>query len=141
MSVKMSVEFTGMNEIMKKLNTLNADIKSITEDALTKTFEIVTAKADAAMVPANMPTGQYWTGDTKSSLVRSPKIYWNGTEASVYVGFDSKKGGFPSIFLLRGTPYHKPVQVLVDAFYGDQTRGEVMLAQKEIFTSALEKLQ
>ena len=141
MGVKFGLEFSGFSEAIKKLENAGGDIKLVTEEALKETHRIVTEKVDSVMIPANMPAGgDYWTGRTEESLVRSPKITWKGSEASVDVGFNTRKGGFASIFLLRGTPYYRPVQALVDAFYGDQTKGEVMAAQKKIFDEAIGKL-
>lgn len=141
MGVKFGLQFAGFNEAIKRLEAAGGNVQAAAEAALKETHRIVTEKADAVMIPANMPAGgDYWTGRTEQSLVRAPKVTWQGSVASVDVGFDTRKGGLASIFLLRGTPYHEPLQELVDAFYGDQTMGEVMAAQKKIFDEAMEKL-
>ena len=141
MSIKMGLEFSGFDEMIRNLERAGANVKQVAEAALTETFNIVTDKVDAVMVKPMMPVGgKYWTGETKASLRKDARVYWNGTEAHIWVGFDTKNGGWPSIFLLRGTPYHEPVQELVDAFFGDQTQGEIILAQKKIFNEAMEKI-
>lgn len=137
---RLTLDFKGFDEVLKKLNTLEADIKPIAEEALIKTHEIVTKKAEDAMADPNLPArGKYSTGDTKLSLKRDPQVKWNGTEASIPVGFNIKKGGLPSIFLMYGTPRMVKVQVLYDAFWGDETEGEILNTQKQIFNKALEE--
>lgn len=136
--VKMEVKFDGFNEMLAKLNKLNADTKAITEEALKKTFDIITPKAAAAVAKPNLPAeGKFSNGGTIGSLEQAAKITWKGTEASVSVGFNIKKGGLPSIFMMYGTPRYMKVQAVYDAFYGTQTEGEVAIAQKEIFEKAL----
>lgn len=139
---KVSLEFTGFDEVLKKLTKLEADTKSIAEEALTKTHEIITKKAENAVVKSNLPAGgRYSTGQTANSIKREPQITWTGTEGSVAVGFNIKKGGLPSIFMMYGTPRYMKVQAVYDAFYGSQTEGEVRNVQKEIFYKALGELE
>lgn len=142
MSVKMKLDFKGFDEVLKKLNTLEADVKPIAEEALNKTFDIITEKAKTAVAKPNLPKGgKYSGGDTENSLVETPKITWNGTEGSISVGFSVKKGGLPSIFMINGSPRYMKSDLMYNAFYGDQTVGEVRNAQKEIFYKALGELE
>ena len=137
---RLTLDFKGFDEVLKKLNALEANIKPIAEEALIKTHEIVTKKAEDAMADPNLPArGKYSTGDTKLSLKRDTQIKWNGTEASIPVGFNIKKGGLPSIFLMYGTPRMVKVQPLYDAFWGDETEGEILNTQKQVFNKALEE--
>ena len=137
---RMSLSFEGLDEMMKKLERLDKDTKQVTEEALTKAHEIVTAKAEAAVrqLPAG---GRYSRGDTAASLQRTPRIKWSGSEASVEVGFNIRKGGLPSIFMMYGTPRYMKVQAMYDAFYGSQTEGEVINAEKEIFLNAIGEIE
>lgn len=138
---KMSLVFAGMNDVIKKLNKIEADTKGITEEALRKTHEIVTRKAEEAVAKSNLPAGgKYSTGDTLKSLKRDANITWDGTEASVSVGFNIAKGGLPSIFMMYGTPRYMKNQAMYDAFFGNETEGEVITAQKKIFYGALDEL-
>lgn len=138
----MKLEFKGFDEILKKLNKLEADTKSVVDEALTKTHEIVTEKAESAIANSNLPAGgKFSQGFTAESLEKTPKISWKGTEASVKVGFNIKKGGLASIFLMYGTPRMQKVQAVYDAFYSSQTEGEIINAQKEIFYEALGELE
>ena len=135
---KFSLEFAGFDEVLKKLTKLEADIKPVAEEALTKTHEIITKKAEAAIQKPNLPAqGKYSTGRTAESIKRDAQITWSGTEGSVSIGFNIKKGGLASIFLMYGTPRMIKDQALYDAFWSEQTEGEIMNAQKEIFYKAL----
>lgn len=135
-----NLEFTGFDEVLKKLAKLGADTEKIAEEALIETHKIITAKAEAAVAKSNLPAhGKYSFGDTEKSIKRDPDITWKGTEGSVAVGYNIKKGGLPSIFMMYGSPRYMKVQAVYDAFYGDQTIGEVRNAQQEIFYKALEE--
>lgn len=139
---KVAVEFAGFDEVLKKLNKLGADTKQITEDALQKSFDIVTKKAEAAIAKPNLPAGgKFSTGRTEESLTRTLEVTWIGTEASAPVGFNIKKGGLPSIFMMYGTPRYMKVQAVYDAFYSSATEGEVLNAQREVFFKAMEELE
>lgn len=138
---RMSLEFSGFEELKKKLESLNADIKPITEEAMIKSFEIVTAKAEKAIVKPKLPAqGKYSHDGLKKSLQRTPKIVWKGTEIELPVGFDISHGGLPSIFMMYGTPRYMKSQELYDAFYGERTEGEIANIQREVFTKALERI-
>lgn len=135
---KMSLDFDGFNDILKRFAAVEADVKPAAEQALKKTFEIVEEKAAVAVQKPNLPAhGRYSHGATEKSLVREPSITWKGTTASVEVGFNIKHGGLPTVFMMYGTPSYMKNQMLYDAFYGDQTLGEVRTRQKEILYGAL----
>lgn len=136
------LEFSGFDAMLKKLNEMEADTKGVVTEALQKSFDIVTKKAEEAIQSSNLPAqGKYSSGRSEKSLVHDLKITWKGTEATAPVGFNIKKGGLPTIFMMYGTPRYMKNQKLYDAFYSDQTEGEVLNAQKKIFEEAVEKLQ
>lgn len=138
---KMKIDFKGFDEVMKRLRSLEGDARSVTEEALRKTHEIVTEKAANAVAAPNLPAGgKFSRGKTAASLQRESNITWHGTEASVDVGFNIKNGGLPTIFMLYGTPRYMKNQSLYDAFYGTQTEGEIINEQKRIFYKAIDKL-
>lgn len=134
------VEFSGFSEVLKRLESLNADVKKITEDALKQAAKVVTDKAEAAMSRSNLPAkGRYSTGKTLSGLMRNPKVVWSGTEAMIPVGFDSEKSGLAWIYLIRGNPAHQKNQALYDAFYSSETEGEVRAIEKRVFYAGIEE--
>lgn len=141
---KIAVEFAGFDAVLKKLAKLEADTKAITEEALQKSFDIVTARAEAAIQPANLPAGGKYSrahGGSADSLIRTMDVTWTGTEASAPVGFDIKHGGLPTVFMALGTPRYMKVQAVYDAFFSDAVKAEILTAQKEVFYKALEKLE
>lgn len=136
------VEFSGFSEVLKRLESLNADVKKITEDALKQAAKVVTDKAEAAMSRSNLPAkGRYSTGKTLSGLMRNPKVVWVGTEAMIPVGFDSSKSGLAWVYLIRGNPAHQKNQALYDAFYSSETEGEVRAIEKRVFYAGIEDAQ
>lgn len=134
------VEFSGFAEVIKRLQSLDKDVKAITEDALKQAAAAVTKKAEAAMEKGNLPAhGRYSTGKTLSGLLRDPRVIWRGTEAEIPVGFDSEKSGLAWIYLIRGNPAHQKDQALYDAFYSSETEGEVRAIEKRVFYAGIEE--
>lgn len=138
---KMKLQIPNFDALAKQLTDLGGDVKKASEDALKETHRIVTDKLLQVMVPSNMPSknkpGQYWTGRTRDSIVMTPTITWDGTKASVDVGFDIDNGGLTSIFLMYGTPKMAPVPGLYDAIYGKTVQAEIVEAQREIVHNAI----
>ena len=138
---KIGIEFEGLDEIITRLTKLNANIKNITNKGLKETHKIVTKKAEEAVQKSNLPAkGKYSKGDTEKSLKTEANIEWNGTSASVPVGFSISKGGLASIFMIYGTPRHMKNQKMYNTFWGTKTHKEVLEAQEEIFYKELRKL-
>lgn len=128
-----SVEFAGFDELNRKLIKLQADARAAAEEALEKTRDIVTAAAEVGMQKPNLPAeGHYSNGRTLSTLRRDYPVKWNGDEATIQAGFETKNWPI-SWYLMRGTPKMKKAQKLWDAFYGDQVKAEYLAAQKEIY--------
>lgn len=150
MSKKTYIEFDGFEETIARLNKLNGNVKEITEKALKKTHEIVTKKAQEAIISHNE------THQTEKSLRKEAEIEWEGTIASVKTGFAISKGGLASIFLMYGTQSHavsnqygrnlgvaeetKKDTNMYNAFYGSATRKKIAEAQKEIFYNEIRRL-
>lgn len=134
MANKTMIEFDGFDEVLERLKKVDGDIKGTTEKALKKTHEIITKKAESAIIPHKQ------TGATEKSLERDAKISWTGSLGSVETGFSISNGGLASIFLMYGTPRMKKDQNLYNAFWSKKTREEVREAQEEIFFDELRKL-
>ena len=131
---KMKLEFEGFNEAIKRLSSLEGNVKATTDKALEKSNRIVREKAGAAMQPHNK------TYQTIRSLKSDAKVEWAGTMATMPVGFDISKGGLAHIFLMYGTPRMQKDQKLYNAFYGTGTRNEIHKIQEEIFFEEIRKL-
>lgn len=142
MSNKSKIEFEGFEELIDKLTKLGANVKETSEKALKATHEYVTEKAEEAVQKSNLPAhGKFSTGATEKSLVREPKITWEGTEASVKTGFSISNGGLASIFMMYGTPRHMKNQKMYNAFFGTKTKKEILQIQEDIFYDELRRLE
>jgi hypothetical protein len=132
---KIGLQFEGWEETITKLNSL-AGNKTTAVDvahALMDAKEYVNEKLDTAIASASLPAkGKYSSGNTKKSINRDNDVEWHGQTASIKVGFDFKKSGTTSIFLMYGTPKMKPAKGLKAAVYGSKTKKEVAEIQSEI---------
>lgn len=140
MATKLTVNFGGFADMIDKLDRLQGDIGKTTEQALKASHKIVTEKVEKAVQKSNLPAkGKYSTGKTADSIVKDDNVKWDGTTASVDVGFDFKKGGMTSIYLMYGTPRMKPAKGLKAAIYGSAVKKEIKEKQKEIFAKAIKE--
>ncbi len=138
---KLDLNFGGFDDVLKQINQMGEDAQKVTEDALREAFKIITRKAENAIQKPNLPAqGRYSHGASERSLVRDPKITWNDTTASVEVGFNIKRGGLPTIFMMYGTPRYMKVQAIYDAFYGDQTEQEIFRVVSDIYQKKLQEV-
>ena len=142
MATKMKLEISGINELMQRIDKLGGDSKEIAEKALRETHRIVTEQAEAAMDKGNLPAkGKYSAGETLKSLIRTPNITWNGSVASVDVGFRISENDFTSILLIYGTPKTKKVQKLYNAFYSKRIKDEIRKAQEDVLYEEVRRLE
>lgn len=99
---------SGFEELLTKLDELGGDIMGVVEDALTQAGETIGEDTVEAVSDSYLPAeGKYSKGNTKDSIIRKPKVQWQGTTASVEVGFDYSLPGAGG-FLITGTPRMKP---------------------------------
>lgn len=137
---KIGLQFSGFEELAEKLDELQGDLKKTTEDALRKSKAVVTINLLKATQKSNLPAhGKYSTGDTRHSIDTSKSVNWEGTIGEIHVGFEFKKSGLKSIFLMYGTPRMKKVQAIYDAVYGTKTKTQIRKIQKETFQEAIKK--
>ncbi len=153
MSNKTYLEFDGFDEVITRLNKLNANTKVIAEKALKKSHSIITKKSEEGI---NLHKD---TGDTEKSLYREGKVEWAGTLASIGVGFSISKGGLASIFLIYGTPRHvvsnqygktskttkgvtadRILSTTLNQKKNNAIRKEVLKVQEEIFFEEIRRL-
>ena len=136
---KLTLNFKGFETLYYKLDSLQGDLKKVTEEALIKSHRVVTPKIEQCMskLPAH---GKYSTGETKASIRKVEKVEWEGMKAYIPIGFEFDKSGMKSIFLIYGTPKMKPVSGLKSAIYGSKTKKEVGEVQKEVLQNAIKEL-
>lgn len=138
---RMKLEIQGLDQLLMRINQFDGDIRGTTEKALRETHAIVTKKAETAIAQGNLPAkGRYSHGETAAALRRNAEIEWHGSVAEVKVGFDIKRGGLASIFLMYGTPRMKPAKGLYNAFYGSKTRKEIVEAQENAFWEEIRRI-
>ena len=138
---KIGLQFDGWEDYMAKLDELGdtQGMKKGVEEALIASKKHVNPLIEQAM--AKLPAGgKYSTGDTKKSIDDEMSVEWAGMTASVKVGFDFKKSGSKSIFLMYGTPRMKPVSGLKNAIYGAKTQKEVAEIQKRVLSDYIKKV-
>ena len=128
---KITIEFDGFDEALKRFEEMEKDLKPVVEKALEKTHRIMTPGIESAITPHHM------TGRTEASLHSTPKVKWNGNVGEIDIGFNISKGGLPSIFLMYGTPKMRPDMKLWDAFFGSNVKKKVSDAQKRIVMEEL----
>ena len=133
----MGLQFDGWEETITKLNSLagNSGTAKAVEEALISSKEYVNEQLDKAVISASLPAkGKYSTGDTRKSINKDSVVQWQGQTASIKVGFDFKKSGTTSIFLMYGTPKMKPAKGLKNAVYGTKTKKEIAEIQSNVIS-------
>lgn len=137
---RIGLQFSGFAEMTARLDELQGDLQRTTEEALIKSKEVATAKLLEATSKANYPAqGKYSTGRTRQSIDTTQNVTWQGTTAEIDVGFDLKKSGLTSIYLMYGTPRMAKVQAIYDAIYGSRVKAEIKRIQKETFDAAIKE--
>ena len=94
--------------MIRKLDSLGGDVRKAVDDALGQAADTIEQDTRAALSHANLPAkGRFSSGDTEESVISNPRVEWDGTVASIPVGFDFNKPGAGG-FLISGTPRMKP---------------------------------
>lgn len=129
---KIGLQVKELDYYMAHLDELGKGdaMKRGVEAALKASKQYVNPLIESAMV--NLPAkGRYSTGNTKQSIDEDMTVDWQGMTASIKVGFDFKKSGLKSIFLMYGTPKMPPVAGLKAAIYGTKTQKKIGAIQEE----------
>lgn len=134
MSKKMRLEFAGFEEMAERLDKLGGDLKKTTEKALAETHKMLTPKVEEAFRKHDVK----YSHSTMKSLKKDSKVEWNGSTAEIGVGFKISDGGFPSIFIMYGTPRMQPDKKLYNSIYGNKKK--VKELQEGIFAEEIAKL-
>lgn len=124
---KIGLQFDGFEELAAEFDSIGGDLKRATENALKASKKVITPGIDQAIKKHHL------TGDTEKSLDKGTKVKWEGTTASIEVGFHIRQGGLPSVFLMYGTPRAKKDTKLYNSIYGSKIKKQVGEIQKEVF--------
>ena len=143
---KIGLKFDGIEQMIKDLEAVQGDLKATTEQALIESKKHVNEELKRVTIKENYPAkGKYSrkTKNTASSIDNDMTVTWEGTTASIKVGYDMKISGLASIFLLYGTPRHKPpmkaVRKMYNAIYGAKMKKEIGEIQRQVFENAIKK--
>lgn len=137
----LNLNTSGLEELITKLEGLEGDVKEVVTDALEQAAETIEWDTKDALHSANLPAkGKYSGGDTKESVVEMSKVKWEGTYASVDVGFDYGKDGAGGL-LITGTPKMQPDRALNKIYKGKRYMQQIQNDMAEIIQDAInEKL-
>lgn len=124
---KIGLQFEGFDELAAQFEQLGGDLRSATENALKASKQAVTPGIDQAINKHRL------TGDTERSLDKKIRVKWEGTTASIDIGFHISQGGLPSVFLMYGTPRVKKDTKLYNSIYGSKVKKQIAEVQKEVF--------
>ena len=135
----LKLELSGFKELLTKLDKLGGDVPEVVEDALTQAAGTIADDTLAALDDAHLPAGgKYSRGDTKASVVTKPRVDWEGTTASVGVGFDYDKPGAGGL-LITGTPKMKPDYALQKMYKKKGCMQKIQDDMRKIVTDAISK--
>lgn len=138
---RIGLQFDGWEDYIAKLDELGGTsaMKRGVEAGLKESKQYVNPQIEAAL--SKLPAGgKYSTGDTKRSLDRDMTIDWSGMTGEIKVGFDFKKSGPVSIFLMYGTPRMSPVSGLKNAIYGAKTKKKIKELQAEAINKVIKRI-
>lgn len=138
---KIGLQISGLEELIATLEENGANIKTATEAALKASKQVVNRHLTQDTTNANFPAhGKYATGALKESIDKDFNVKWEGTTASLNIGYDLKTSGMASIFLMYGTPKMPKVQKLYDDIYGNKTKREVAKVQREAMKKVIKRV-
>lgn len=129
---KIGLQLKGFDEMLERLDGLGGDVKRATEGCLRVTHNTVTPKITADMKRHRR------TGRTAGAIVKRAVVKWEGTTASVQVGFDLPEG-LASVFLMYGTPKMPKDQKLYNDIFGAATKKQIAKKQEEILQGMIRK--
>lgn len=135
----LSIDTRGFEELITKLDELGGDIKEVVEDALNQAAETIEWDTRYAMKAGNLPAkGKYSDGDTELSILKDSTVKWEGTTATINVGFDYGKDGAGGL-LITGTPKMKPNRELNKIYKGKKYMKELQADMIEIVQDAIDE--
>lgn len=132
---KFAFRFDEMLDLADRIEKAGGDLQQAADKALRDTHSYITSQLSTGI------SRHVVTGETRDSLVQTPKVEWiTPLKAQVNIGFDLADGGWPSIFLMWGTPKMKPDVKLRKAAFGPAVKREVAKIQKGALEAFLQTL-
>lgn len=130
---KLSIDFKAFAEYAENLDKLGGDVQAVADQVLQNAHDIVTANIKRDMQK------HHRTGKTEKAILDHTKVEWSGSMASIDIGFDLANGGFPSIFLMYGTPRMDKDQQLYDHIYGRSVATQLKKMAETTMGRAIER--
>lgn len=139
---KAQILFKGFEDLAHAVDSAGADLKEAVNEALEETQLIVRDNViPAAAVYAAKGLKGYATGKMYNSIIRNPKIEWEGFVGTVGVGFevtdDSGLGFLHSIFVMYGTPRMAKNTKVYNAIRGTRVKKAIAKKQQEVMLKHL----
>ena len=132
---KFAFNFKEFSALAERLENVGGNLEKACEDALLATHDLITPQLDSGIAR------HVQTGETQGSLERAPRVEWiHPMKAQVNIGFDLADGGWPSIFLMWGTPKMAPDTALKNAAFGPKIRRQVAEVQRETLEAVIREL-
>lgn len=131
---KISLDFKNFEEYAERLDKLGGNLREAIEKALQESADLINQQLES-----DMPK-HHRTGRTQRSILSNGRVEWSGTIAEIKVGFSISNGGFPSIFLMYGTPRMDKDQKLYNDVYGAATKRKVREIQEKVFADAIRRV-
>lgn len=143
-NLKLELDFTEFIDLLERIEEVGGNLDEVAEEALSRAFDVITPKIEKAIQNSNLPAhGKYSQKYTRKALITDKKIIKEGSTFSVNAGFDFRKGGMTSIYLMygtevNGTPRMAPAKGLKEAIqniYSD----EIQAIQRDVLQKAINK--
>lgn len=131
------LDTSGFEQMIKRLESVGGDVELAVSDALGGAAKKIAKDTEKAMSPQFLPAkGKYSTGATKKSILHQYEPTWEGSVASVPVGFDFSKPGAGG-YLITGTPRMAPNKELKRMYKGQRYMRDVQVEMREVVLNHL----
>ena len=128
---------TDFSSILRQFDGMENEAIDAAKEALEESAQIVAQKTKRAVASSRFDFDRP-PQEVKRAVIDRPQADVIGTSVEVHAGFDLQgiltgHRGYPSIFLMHGTPEIEPDRNLYDAIFSARTKREVQEKQLEIF--------
>lgn len=131
---KFAFNFDEFARLAERIENLGGDLQKAADESLKASHDIITPGLSQGIAR------HVDTGATQGSLQSAPRVMWETPlKAHVDIGFDLSKG-WPSIFLMWGTPKMKADTALKNAAFGPRVKREVADAQRKALEAVVKRL-
>lgn len=130
---KIGLDLSELEDYIARFEGYESELKRAIEAALLETKKEITRNLQGDMKKHRR------TGMTEAALNKEYKVQWEGTRATVKLGFDFPNG-FPSIMLMYGTPRMNKDRKLYNDIYGAAARNKAKQLQAKAMEKVLQRI-